>query len=442
MADLVMRTAIHSCISVCASGVEKREKILAGEKVRQGQHEKRRPSRKQRARALGAGEGATQHAKGPPAGGRGPGAGERGGQGLFASPRKARWCGPAHARALHATRAVEQRRAVRGARPRHRAMAGPQPPQQLRQQEQKQWRQQAHVQEHSPGPSPLPFKKRLSRSPSPGGGWVGWRLSPAYWLGDEGGGDASSAEGDAEAMAAPKTQGPNEEGDDGGGDSHGEGSPPAPFGWLSGLIDSPTRPSGSDGGTADNAEPSAVPPTRVAADSDTDEGEDIICGQPLPEQTGTAAEAATGAGGEAEAVGGEDACAPPVCSFCGLEEGGEAGVFLLVEAGGESTKAKGKRATRKRKGRAKGPEPTLHAHVECALWAPNCFQGDGGAILGVRSEIQRAQRLKCFTCKSGGAALGCSVKKCRKVRCGRWHRVRKLVLRAGLAPTDETACRC
>lgn len=112
MADLVMRTAIHSCISVCASGVEKREKMPAGEKVRQGQHEKRRPSRKQRARARSAParephstRRARRRADGGPA--------QAGGEGRDFSPRLGRRVGAARHTQGHCTQRVQWSSAAR-----------------------------------------------------------------------------------------------------------------------------------------------------------------------------------------------------------------------------------------------------------------------------------------------------------------------------------------
>ena len=345
----------------------------------------------------------------------------------------------------------------------------------------------------SPARPELPFKKRLSRSPSPGGAggerWEGWRLSPAFWADAQAVGpppQAARPDGATQPQGTPpqrsqyssKGRSRAEEGrvaaaraeaDGARAEAHAsaraapeaeaEGAPPAaatplctpsparrsaegspaPFGWLSGLSDDSPR-SGAGGGAE-----GAVEQAGEAGEGEgegEDGGEDIICGQPLPHPDtalGEDTRAATAgafappakqqqqqqqqqqqrrqrraAAGSAAAGGG----ARPVCGFCGLEAGGELGELIEVAAacrGAKGGKGKGRKGAKGKAGSAgAAAAAVVHAHVECALWAPNCYQGPDGDILGVAAELQRAARLKCSVCKQGGAALGCSVPRCRK----------------------------
>ncbi|KAK3256435.1 hypothetical protein CYMTET_34430 [Cymbomonas tetramitiformis] len=58
----------------------------------------------------------------------------------------------------------------------------------------------------------------------------------------------------------------------------------------------------------------------------------------------------------------------------------------------------------------------LSVHHNCAIWSPNCYENELGALCNVRKEVQRGERLRCTAegCNKAGATLGCSwSKKCK-----------------------------
>ncbi|CAA0833402.1 BRCA1-associated RING domain protein 1 [Striga hermonthica] len=55
----------------------------------------------------------------------------------------------------------------------------------------------------------------------------------------------------------------------------------------------------------------------------------------------------------------------------------------------------------------------IPVHNKCILWTPKVYY-EGEKIKNLESELLRASKLKCSSCGSKGAALGCYAKSCRK----------------------------
>ncbi|GER29665.1 breast cancer associated RING 1 [Striga asiatica] len=90
-----------------------------------------------------------------------------------------------------------------------------------------------------------------------------------------------------------------------------------------------------------------------------------------------------------------------VCAFCHSSVITEATGPLLYYADGKEVE------------RGAAFPNAIPVHNRCILWTPKVYY-EGDTINNLESELLRASKLKCSSCGSKGAALGCYVKSCRK----------------------------
>ncbi|CAH0477320.1 unnamed protein product [Peronospora belbahrii] len=66
------------------------------------------------------------------------------------------------------------------------------------------------------------------------------------------------------------------------------------------------------------------------------------------------------------------------------------------------------------------PNESVHVHLNCAVHSPEVYVKPDGLIMNLPKAIKRGRQLKCTSCNSFGATVGCIVPKCRRnyhLRC-------------------------
>lgn len=54
----------------------------------------------------------------------------------------------------------------------------------------------------------------------------------------------------------------------------------------------------------------------------------------------------------------------------------------------------------------------LRVHRGCALWTPEVYEAQNGAIRNVEKAVRRGRLMKCVKCGQNGATIGCRIEKC------------------------------
>ncbi|KAL4200638.1 hypothetical protein AMTRI_Chr02g212140 [Amborella trichopoda] len=90
------------------------------------------------------------------------------------------------------------------------------------------------------------------------------------------------------------------------------------------------------------------------------------------------------------------------CAFCQADSHSQVSGKILHHVNGKAVEAD-----------YKGMCSVIHAHKNCAEWAPNVYFMEDIAM-NLECEVSRGRKIKCSSCGIKGATLGCYEKSCRK----------------------------